>query len=214
MIGGRYLELINLKGSVFGKLKVLELAFRKNNEIFWKCKCECGSEKNVNGKHLRRGAVVSCGCHKREKTIERSTKHGDSYSRLYNIWCHMKSRCYKKNNKDYRLYGAKGIIVCDAWHDYKVFKKWAIENGYDDKKTIDRIDSNKNYCPENCRWATAEIQSNNTNRNRYIEYNGETLTMAQLSKKYKIKYETLKQRLKRGWSIEKALKTIEVEFVK
>lgn len=137
-------------------------------------------------------------------------KHGEasngSVSRLYNIWGRMKARCNNPNNDNYHNYGGRGISVCDEWNDYIPFKKWALENGYNDNLTIERIDVNGNYCPENCKWATIKEQSNNKRDNVIFAYNGRNLTLTQWSEVTGIDKSTLWERLNIcKWSVEKAL---------
>lgn len=142
-------------------------------------------------------------------------KHGGSKrgrrERLYAVWNMMKQRCGDPNNKSYKNYGGRGVSVCDAWkNSYKEFRDWALANGYDDnaethKCTIDRIDNNGDYCPENCRFVSAKEQSRNTRRNRIITYNGETKTLAEWGEATGIYYLTIHYRIKNGWSIEDAL---------
>ena len=127
-------------------------------------------------------------------------------SRLNIIYHNIKGRCYNKNRWNYQYYGARGIKVCDEWkNDYQKFKKWALENGYQDNLSIDRIDVNGNYCPENCRWTTDKEQKNNTRRNHYITYNGKTQSMSKWAEELNISYTVLRARINRSkWSIEKA----------
>lgn len=190
------------------KLTVVEYIGRnKHSNPLWRCKCECGNEIIAIGYRIRSGRIKSCGCMRAVPTY----RHGDGYKRprLYNIWCGMKSRCYCKNAKYYKDYGAKGIVVCDEWkNDYSKFKEWALSHGYSDELTIDRIDNAKNYEPSNCRWATMKEQENNSSHNVVIEYNGEKMTLHQWSEKLNVNYDTLRARLcKRGWSIERAFTT-------
>lgn len=126
--------------------------------------------------------------------------------RLNVIYSHMKARCYNKNRWNYQYYGARGIKICDEWkNNYQAFKKWALENGYQDNLSIDRIDVNGNYCPENCRWTTDKEQKNNTRRNHYITYNGKTQSMSKWAEELNISYTVLRARINRSkWSIEKA----------
>lgn len=132
--------------------------------------------------------------------------HGGCGTRLYRIWKCMKHRCYIKSDCAYERYGGRGITVCDEWKsDFSKFRSWAIENGYSDDLTLDRIENSKGYSPDNCRWASMKIQSNNKRNNRFIEYNGENLTIAQWSDKTGIKENTICFRLKSGWSIEETL---------
>lgn len=137
-------------------------------------------------------------------------KHGKSDSRLYGCWLDMKQRCYNSNNDDYHTHGGKGVTVCQEWqgeNGAKNFIEWSIANGYRDDLTLDRIDNNGNYCPENCRWADAVTQANNRSTNHLITYNGKTQTMKQWAIEYNIPYCTLQMRIVRGWSVEKALTT-------
>lgn len=202
---------IDLTGKRFGRLVVIEQDdFVKYDRPRWLCRCDCGNEIVVRGNSLRQGDTVSCGCVKKEHAralAEFHITHGRSKSRIYHIWFSMKSRCHKVKAPDYSRYGGRGIIVCDEWRNsFQAFYDWAIANGYQEDLSIDRINNNGNYCPENCRWVDSNVQNNNTNRNHYVTYNGETLTIAQWSKKCGISKNTLHSRLTRyGWSIERAL---------
>lgn len=192
--------ITNLIGNKYGNLMVVQKSNKKNKnrETSWICICDCGNTTTVIGSNLKNGNTKSCGClHK---------KHGMARSRIYKIWINMKSRCYNINTKSYKDYGRKGIRVCSEWkNDFKNFYDWAIVNGYKDNLTIDRINVNENYKPSNCRWVNKKEQANNTTRNHYIELNGEKHTLQQWSEKTKIKSSTIRERLKRGWTIEKAL---------
>lgn len=136
-------------------------------------------------------------------------KHGMFGTRIYKIWDGMKYRCTNPNSDAYHNYGGRGITVCDEWiHDFMAFYNWSMSHGYSDDLTLDRINVNGNYCPENCRWADDITQHNNTRTNRYIEYNGETHTMAEWAKIKGMKYVTLNTRInKYHWPIAKALTT-------
>lgn len=158
-------------GDVFGRLTVVNMDDEK--DTFGKpvvtCKCSCGNiVKIVKYKLVQTTKPVrSCGCLRLDRVHESKTIHGDSggaivgkRSRLYRIWSNIKSRCYNKNVRSYKDYGERGIKVCDEWlNSYEEFKLWAISNGYSDDLTIDRIDSDKDYCPNNCRWITASENS-------------------------------------------------------
>lgn len=130
-----------------------------------------------------------------------------SQSRIYRIWSNMKARCECKTNDAYSLYGKRGISVCKEWHDFETFEKWAKENGYGEKLTIDRIDNNGNYCPENCRWATAKEQGNNTRSCRKITYKGKTKTMRGWEEEMGLSKGVIYWRLKHGWSEKEAIET-------
>lgn len=141
----------DLTGKKFGRLTVVEFAESKNGRTYWLCECDCGNKKIVRGAHLKNGDTVSCGCYREEKREEfyhrfdgvpRSTLKSE---RLHRIWSGMKTRCNNPNVKKYERYGARGISVCDEWSEYAPFKTWALEHGYADNLTIDRIDNNGNY---------------------------------------------------------------------
>lgn len=181
-----------------GKLILIEKGYPKS--LY---KCECGSLKWINTYNVNKGCIRSCGCIRKEHPNH--TKHGDSNTRLYKIWKGMRERCYTPSSTNYNRYGEIGISICSEWDDYSMFKIWALENGYKDGLTIDRIDGKGNYEPSNCRWATYKEQANNIKTNRLITYDGETKTMTQWAEAIGIKPATLWARLNRGWSIEQAL---------
>ena len=134
------------------------------------------------------------------------TIHGKSHSRIYQIWNSMKQRCSNPRAISYKNYGAKGVVVCDEWErNFETFYKWAMSNGYEEHLTIDRINSNGNYCPENCRWATPEEQQHNTSYNRVYSYKGVTRDVTQWAEVMGVSRNMLYKRLNRGWTIEKAL---------
>ncbi len=131
--------------------------------------------------------------------------HGDADTRLHNIWIHMRGRCQKENNVDYKNYGMRGISVCKEWEEYIVFRDWALEHGYDEDLTIDRIDNNGNYCPENCRWTNRQVQCNNKRDNKLLEIESKKQTLRQWCNEYLADYEVVKTRLKSGWRLIDAL---------
>lgn len=192
-------QAIDLLGQKFGRLTVI--AREKNNKekrAMWLCKCDCGNKKIVTGKHLRNGSVKSCGCLLRETTIERNIKHGLCYSPLYKIWRGIKERCYNKNNSSYKNYGDRGIIMCDEWHyNFKTFYDWAMNNGYKEGLSIDRIDVNNNYMPLNCRWATRKEQSRNTRVNLNITYKEKTQCLTQWAEELNVDTSALYSRITR-----------------
>ena len=202
-------EASNLIGQKFGRLTVIDRAEKyKDGHAMWLCRCECGTEKVILEKCLKNGKTKSCGCLRKEITVKRLTKHGLNNIRLYDIWSGIKQRCYNSKRKGFGIYGGRGIIMCDEWeNNFMSFYDWAMANGYADNLSIDRIDVNGNYCPENCRWATFKEQMNNMRTNRFLTYNGETHTMAEWGKILNISDCTLYSRLKRGWTVEKTLST-------
>lgn len=135
-------------------------------------------------------------------------KHNMTHTRLYNTWCNMKARCYRKTMKRYERYGGRGIIVCEEWkNSFIAFKNWAMANGYKDDLTLDRINVDGNYEPNNCRWISNLEQQSNRGNNRMITYNGETKALCEWARIYGLKWKTLQGRINDGWDIEKALTT-------
>lgn len=159
-------------GKKFGRLTVLERAddyISPSNRhlVRWKCRCDCGNIAEVAACDLSTGHTLSCGCLKNETSRIVNTKHGGRKDRLYGVFANMKDRCYNQNTPTYKYYGGRGIKICDEWvSDYAAFKEWAYANGYDENApfgqcTIDRIDVNGDYQPDNCRWVDMKTQSNN-----------------------------------------------------
>jgi hypothetical protein len=150
------MQLIDETGNKYSHLTVLAIAPKNGKDTSWICKCDCGKETIVRGTLLRKGLTKSCGHIRTWKYASlANVTHGASYSRLYSIWCGMKSRCYTKSHIRYARYGGRGIKVCEKWKDsFAAFQKWAMENGYNEDLTIDRKDNDKNYEPSNCRWIT------------------------------------------------------------
>jgi hypothetical protein len=193
-------------GQRFSRLVVIA----REKGAVWLCVCDCGNRKKVKGYNLRAGMVKSCGCLNRDLTRERnkrSAKHGEArqsesggkaLTPEYKSWRSMIQRCCDPNSKSYRLYGMRGITVCDRWrHSYNNFladmgRKPTLDH------TLDRRDVNKNYCLENCRWATNKEQQRNRRNNALITINGETRTIAEWAEMHGIHYETLRSRINRG----------------
>ncbi|MBO7677730.1 MAG: hypothetical protein J6S49_09510 [Erysipelotrichaceae bacterium] len=207
---GKY---IDLTGQKFGRLTVLGIYKRATHgkTFTWKCKCDCGNETFVSGNHLKsKSGAKSCGCLKKQKCSEngmKNFKHGMGRTPLYETWTSMKKRCKNPENLNYINYGGRGITVCEEWEDFTTFYNWAISNGYVHGLTLDRIDNNKGYSPDNCRWTTMKNQARNRRNNRFITYKGETKTVAEWAESIGMKRDTLETRLINNWSIERALET-------
>lgn len=201
---------VDLTGQRFGRLVVEGFAHVDEHWCaMWNCKCDCGKTVVVYGSHLKSGNTKSCGCLNQETRGKRFRKHGKSSSRLYSIWKGMIGRTERESQIKYCDYGGRNIKICEQWRgDFQNFNNWAISHGYQEGLTIDRIDTNGDYCPENCRWITMKEQNNNKRNNVMVEYKGEVLTLAQWGEKLGIKRDTLKARLhKLGWSVEKTFET-------
>lgn len=165
-------KLIDRTGEVYGLLKVVSrdadaLHPCGSKTVKWLCKCACGNEISVDVNNLRTGHTKSCGCI--SVKIPNGMKHGylrnGTKHRLYVIWTNMKRRCKSETNPDYKNYGGRGISVCDEWeNNFSSFAEWALNNGYSDQLTIDRIDNDGDYSPQNCRWTTMLIQRHNQRR--------------------------------------------------
>ena len=174
----------DLTGRRYGRLTVIsERGRRKDRHILWRCLCDCGNETVVSGTDLRRGRAQSCGCLQREKAAISPAMtlrtHGQSKTRLYHTWYGMRYRCNSTNSKDFPNYGGRGITICDEWrNDFAAFRDWAMSNGYRDDLTIDRIDNDKGYSPDNCRWATIAEQNRNKRTHKKEAAQGATNTQS------------------------------------
>lgn len=210
----------NLIGQEFGRLKVLNFSHvNKHGSNCWECICICGNVVNRPSPSLVRKdrGIISCGCFMLEHikrlsdNKEGNYKHGEYKTRLYRILKGMKRRCYNKNDESYHNYGGRGIKIYQNWlDDFLSFKEWAIENGYKDCLTIDRIDVNGNYEPKNCRFISISEQQDNKVNTIYVEYKGETKTLSQWSKHLGVPYNNMRSRYfrgKRGEELMKPFKT-------
>ena len=201
----------DLSGKVFGRLKVIEMHHTTRLGIYWTCDCVCGNKCVVLTTKLTNGNTVSCGCKRREtiSNIEEINKsHEKSNTKLYKIYLGMKSRCYNKNSPKYNMYGGRGIKICKEWLDnFLNFYNWAIENGYSDELSIDRINVDGNYEPNNCRWASPKEQANNTRKTVFISYKGKTRPASEWSEITGIPQSTLTRRKRDGWSDEECIET-------
>lgn len=196
----------DLIGMRFGRLLVINRAVSnsKSGNAKWVCRCDCGNIVAVIGSHLLSQHSTSCGCNRIGKTSK-----GHSKERLYRIWIRMRRRCLVQSDEHFKWYGGRGISICSEWNEFEVFQAWAMAAGYSDNLTIDRIDVNGNYCPENCRWADIKTQANNRSSNRVLELNGKTYTVAQMADTFKISPTTIFNRLRLGWSPKQIVETPE-----
>lgn len=171
----------NLIGQRYGRLVVVSLVESEagsNVPTKWLCQCDCGNKVEVRAYNLKNGNTLSCGCLQKENAAKQKRTHGMTGTRLYFTWQHIIGRCKRKSDRAFKWYGGRGITVCEEWlNSFECFHDWAMKNGYADNLTIDRIDVNGNYCPENCRWITIEEQQRNKSNNTFVEYAGETKTV-------------------------------------
>lgn len=200
-------KLLNdLSGKKFGRVTVVKRVENKNNRVAYLCKCDCGNEFVTLSQRLVSGCTKSCGCLNREKASKRITKinktHGFSHTRLYEIWKNMRSRCLRTYNTAYKNYGGRGIKICKEWDDFQSFHDWAYANGYSETLTIDRIDVNGDYCPENCRWISLEQQANNRRTNHFVVHNGERKSIAEWANELGFPYSKMKYRIQKGMNEE------------
>ena len=194
---------MDLMGKVFGRWTVLGFSHCNGRVKYWQCKCACGTLKAVRQESLTSGRSTSCGCYHRELAAEignRSRTHGDFGTRLYGIWAAMKRRCLNQHTKFYRDYGGRGITVCDDWMKYTKFNDWATSTGYVEGLSIERIDVNGNYCPENCMWIPRCKQCANRRNSVRIEYNGTQYSLREIADITGLKLRTIKGRYERGCS--------------
>jgi hypothetical protein len=193
----------NIEGLYFGRWKVL--FFYKTTKLgaYWFCECACGRFKVIKACSLQTGSSKSCGCTRQGYGI-----HYLCGTRIYKIHKHILGRCYNNNSDVYMHYGGRGITVCDEWKsNFLAFYEWSISNGYTDKLSIDRIDNNGPYSPENCRWTTQKEQCNNCRKNHFLTLYGKSMTISQWAEKTGINKRTLLSRKRAGWSDEKTLLT-------
>lgn len=198
---------MNLIGKKFNRLTILSI-FNQKNKKYCVCRCDCGKIATIRLDHIKSQETKSCGCYNQEVASKRMKTHGMSKSRIYKIYNNMERRCKDITYPQYYLYGGRGINICEEWSkSFCSFYKWAINNGYKENLTIDRIDNNKSYCPENCRWVTMLEQSNNRRTNSFVDYNGETHTFAQWERILGFPRSTLSYRFKKGWDKKRAFTT-------
>lgn len=195
-------EYQDLTGMRFNRLTVIKLLERTSKRKYiWLCKCDCGNEIKVSSEHLKSNHTRSCGCLNRERISSVNYKNGLCRTKLYYTYCNMCNRCNRKDNYEYLDYGGRGISVCKELlgeNGFVKFAEWALSSGYKEEFTLDRIDNEKGYSPENCRWVDRFIQGNNKRNNRFIKINGEVGTVANMSRKYSVDYWNLMHYSKGG----------------
>lgn len=195
---------IDLTGNKYNKLTCIKWE-RRENGIYWYCQCECNNFTWVEASNLKSGAVKSCGC--AGNHVNRI--HGMSRTRLHKIWSRMIARCFNPNVDSFEHYGGRGITVCSEWMEtngFINFMNWSYEHGYKENLSIDRIDNNKGYSPDNCRWVTQSVQMRNTRTNPRYELNSKPYTIADLADIFNIPYQRLHRRIHAlHWDIEEAV---------
>lgn len=199
-------KMIDISNKRFGRLTVISFVgiVGKNPHNQWKCVCDCGNEIVVSGANLRSNVAKSCGCLQKEKASEANTKHGQSKkTKEYSAWIGMRKRCNTKSSEDYPDYGGRGIKVCERWDLFSNFVEdmEIAPKGF----SLDRIDVNKGYSPDNCRWADAKTQARNKTNNRLISLNGIIKTLAEWAELSGTDRRNIHKRIKRGWAVEQAI---------
>lgn len=207
----------DLTGQRFGKLIVIRPLETDNRGYkHYLCQCDCGNQKEVSSRGLRRGSTKSCGCYRSEISRNKAirlldqTTHGMSKTRLYHIYYGMKARCYNPNNHKYKNYGGRGITICDEWmNSFESFRDWSLANGYRDDLSIDRINSDGNYEPSNCRWADNITQENNRTNNTIYEYKNIFHTQKEWCELLGCNRSTITRAIKRGLTFEQFIENYE-----
>lgn len=200
-------NFIDRTGRVYGALTVLERGANVpgSKVVRWLCRCTCGKETLVRSGDLNSGATQSCGCEKDRKTGDRARTHGASKTSTYSVWQNMHTRCYNEAQEAYKNYGARGVTVCERWHS---FSNFLADMGYHvEGMSLERRDNDGNYAPGNCYWATRAAQNRNKRVNKWLTAGGETMVQADWAARLGISSATLKERLDRGWGIERACLT-------
>jgi len=197
---------LDLTGRVFGRWTVIEESGRdKGGSVRWLCRCVCGTEKTVSGASLTHGRSTSCGCLARELTAERSRTHGQIHTRFYKIWANMIGRATCPTNSEWPNYGGRGITVCPEWQSFEAFAR-DMGPAYRDGLTLERVDVDGSYSPENCTWATRKEQARNKRTTIRVEFRGTTKPLAEWCELLGLNYRTTYYRIHRhGWSVDRAL---------
>ena len=192
----------DLTGKRFGRLTVIGVDDRGTRKTYFNCQCDCGNIKSIRSDSLLCGAIRSCGCLKTEQNqinLAAAHSHKMSGTRIYKIWQGMKKRCYNEHDARYSSYGGRGITVCDEWkNSFQCFYDWSMNNGYNETLTIDRIDNNKGYSPDNCRWANQQEQSRNRSTNIKIKIGNSTRTLTEWCEIFNVDKGTIFARYERN----------------
>lgn len=207
--------LQDITGNIFGKLTVIEFFERTSTKsTMWVCLCECGTEKVINGAHLKSGKIISCGCYQKSWAITHGHTSERNHSPEYKCWNSMKSRCNNKKNDRYYDYGGRGISVCDQWNNS--FETFLKDMGPRPslKYSLERIDNDKNYTPDNCVWRTMQQQSRNKRSNRLLEKNGLKMVIVDWAKRWGIAYQVIQQSIKRHGSFDYIYTRHEINKIK
>lgn len=199
-----------LDGQVFGRLTVIRRAGSRGGRVVWVCMCECGSTVEVVSHALTSGHTKSCGCWRDERNRGTQPKHGHArrgtkLTPTYKTWQAMMTRCYNQNVASFKDYGERGITVCDGWHLFENFLAYMGERP--EGMTLDRIDNDKGYAPDNCRWATPTTQARNTRANYIVDFRGERMTQIEFAERIGMKQVTVSWRLRNGWTPEQVATT-------
>lgn len=203
-------QLVDLVGKRFDRLLVLERKGSVCNHARWRCRCDCGGEALVTTSHLNRGHTRSCGCVRKEiasRQGKASATHGMTGTPLYKIWVGIKTRCSNPRVQEFKNYGGRGIMMCARWRDS--FEAFVEDMGPrpTSKHSIERVDNDGNYEPDNCIWLEKRLQGRNTRRTMWLEFRGRRLRLSEWANEVGLRPRTLYQRLERGWSLKKALTT-------
>lgn len=182
------------EGLIINEIEFLEYVGKdRHNKKKWRLKCHCGNEFIAIGTAVKRGNTKSCGCTQYKRT------HGQTHTKLYQVWRNMKYRCNNAKAPNYKNYGGRGIAVCDEWsNDFSKFKEWSVKNGYQEGLTLDRINNNGNYESDNCRWVDVQTQNNNKRKTLIVVIDGKEVSLKEYSVMVDIPYSTLKYRYHKG----------------